>query len=57
MEHFTTSYQLLDDGGVRFVAATLDGQTFTMVLSAEDALTNLRAFAHTLGLVVALPLP
>ena len=55
-EHFTTTYEATEDGGVRFTAATLDGRTFSMQLEAEEALNNLRAFATVMGLHVCLSL-
>lgn len=56
IQHFSTTYERRPDGSLVFRAATLDGQVFAMHLSPEEALDNLQAFAHVLGLVVAKPL-
>jgi hypothetical protein len=52
---FSTTYELTE-GGVRLTVADLDGTAFSVDFTVEEAVDNLRAFARTLGLVVAAPL-
>lgn len=54
---FSTSYELLADGGTKVTVATVEaGEVFVMQLGATETLENLRAWAAVLGLVVACPL-
>ena len=56
-EMYSISYTSLASGGLSFVVATVEqGQVFAMELSREEAVTNLLAFARTLGLAVSQPL-